>query len=121
MLLSNDNPFKKIVRSVVVNMSPTLYFTQLYVRYRHRWPNFKHPKDLSEIVMSEIINGKIDEFAPYVDKVKVREYIEAWGLGKLSSKALWGLGKCGRYQLRYTSRQICVKNQSWLWWTYVLS
>ena len=90
MLLSNNNPFKKIVRSAVVNMSPTLYFTQLYVRYRRRWPNFKHPKDLSEIVMSEIINGKIDEFAPYVDKVKVREYIEAWGLGNYLPK-LYGV------------------------------
>lgn len=90
MLLSNNNPFKKIVRSVVVNMSPTLYFTQLYIRYRHRWPNFKHPKDLSEIVMSEIISGKIDEFAPYVDKVKVREYIEAWGLGDYLPK-LYGI------------------------------
>lgn len=90
MLLSNNNPLKKIVRSAVVNMSPTLYFTQLYVRYRHRWPNFKHPKDLSEIVMSEIISGKIDEFAPYVDKVKVREYIEAWGLGNYLPK-LYGV------------------------------
>lgn len=90
MVLSNNNPLKKIVRSVVVNMSPTLYFTQLYVRYRHRWPNFKHPKDLSEIVMSEIISGKIDEFAPYVDKIKVREYIEAWGLDNYLPK-LYGV------------------------------
>lgn len=86
MILSNNNPLKKIVRYLVVNLSPTLYFTQLYVRNRHRWPNFNHPKDLSEIVMSEIINGKINDYVHYVDKVKVRKYIEEWGLGKYLPK-----------------------------------
>lgn len=90
MLLSNKNPLKRAVRYLAVNLSPTFYFTQLYVRYRHRWPNFKHPKDLSEIVMGEIITGKINEYAPYVDKVKVRDYIEEWGLGAYLPK-LYGV------------------------------
>lgn len=79
MILSNESKLKAVVRWLAVNMSPTFYFTQLYVRYRHRWPDFKHPKDLSEIVMSEIISGKIKDYAPYVDKVKVRDYIKSKG------------------------------------------
>lgn len=90
MLLSNKKTFKEAVQYMAVNLSPTLYFTQLYLRYRYRWPNFKHPKDLSEIVMSEIISGKINEYAPYVDKVKVRDYIEEWGLGMYLPK-LYGV------------------------------
>lgn len=90
MLLSNQNPLKRGIRYLTVNLSPALYFTQLYLRYRHRWPNFKHPKDLSEIVMSEIISGEINKYAPYVDKVKVRDYIEEWGLGTYLPK-LYGV------------------------------
>lgn len=86
MILSNKNKLKAAVRWLAVNVSPTFYFTQLYVRYRHRWPNFKHPKDLSEIVMSEIISGKIKDYAQYVDKIKVRDYIESKGLGRYLPK-----------------------------------
>lgn len=65
---------------------PYLYLTQLYIKKRHRIPNFKNPKDLSEIVMSEALYNNLGQYAPYADKVKVREYIEEWGLGEYLPK-----------------------------------
>lgn len=76
---------KGIVRTVVASC-PRLYITQLYIKKRHRYPNFNNPQDLSEIVFSEILNHEIETYAPYADKVYVRKYIEEWGLGKYLPK-----------------------------------
>ena len=58
-----------------------LMYTIRYVHNRHRWPNFANPKDLSEILISRILQKEFEKYAQFVDKVKVREYVEKRGLG----------------------------------------
>lgn len=81
---------KERLKNGVIAVAPNLYFYQLYIRYRHRWPHFDHPKDLSEIVLSDVIHHRIEQYAPYADKVEVRKYIEEWGLGQYLPK-LYGV------------------------------
>lgn len=81
---------KEQLKNGVIAVAPNLYFYQLYLRYRHRWPHFDNPKDLSEIVMSDVMNHRIEQYAPYADKVEVRKYIEEWGLGEYLPK-LYGV------------------------------
>ena len=81
---------KEILKNTLIGIAPNSYFYLLYLRYRHRWPDFKHPKDLSEIVMSDVMYHRIEQYAPYTDKVGVRKYIEDWGLGECLPK-LYGV------------------------------
>lgn len=81
--------FKGLIRSIV-SKSPRLYVTQLYLKKWHKLPNFKNPTDLSEILFSEVLNHELGKYAPYADKVEVRQYIEQWGLGEYLPK-LYGV------------------------------
>lgn len=54
-----------------------------YVHNRHRLPNFKHPKDLSEIWIKRVLDGKINELAYLADKYAVREYVINKGLEQI--------------------------------------
>lgn len=51
-----------------------------YYHNRKRWPDFDHPKNLSEILISRILSNYFDRYACYVDKVMVRAYIKEKGL-----------------------------------------
>lgn len=51
-----------------------------YYSNRHRLPNFKHPKNLSERILSSMLSKDFLKFADYADKVKVRNYVKAKGL-----------------------------------------
>lgn len=51
-----------------------------YYHNRHHWPNFKHPKDLSERILSSMLSPDFVKYADYADKVKVREYVREKGL-----------------------------------------
>lgn len=53
-----------------------------YYSHRHRLPNLKEPKDLSERLLSAMLSKDFIKFANYADKVKVRDYIKEKGLGK---------------------------------------
>ena len=57
-----------------------------YYSHRHRFPNFKHPKDLSERILSAMLKKEFLQNADYADKVKVREYIVQKGLGNILLK-----------------------------------
>lgn len=56
-------------------------YTIRYVHNRHRWPHFNKPRDLSEILISRILQKDFVKYAQFVDKVKVREYVQKRGLG----------------------------------------
>lgn len=58
---------------------PKLCSKIIYFKHRGKWPNFKDPKGLSEIILSQILTGEINNYSDYVDKVKVRTYIEKLG------------------------------------------
>jgi len=54
-----------------------------YYRLRHRLPNFRHPKDLSERLLAQMHKKEWLKFADYADKWKVRDYIKSKGMGDL--------------------------------------
>ena len=66
-------------------------YTLRYYSNRHRLPNFKHPKDLSERILSSMLSKDFLKYADYADKVKVREYVKAKGLEHilLEQYAVW--------------------------------
>lgn len=51
-----------------------------YYKLRGHLPNFSHPKDLSEHILSAMNKKSFEKYAYYADKVKVREYIASKGL-----------------------------------------
>lgn len=55
-------------------------FTLRYYSNRHRLPNFKNPKDLSERILASMMSKEFLKYADYADKVKVRDYIKKKGL-----------------------------------------
>lgn len=86
--------FKRFFQNTIWRMSPSLSCALSYIHNRHRIPNFKKPRDLSEIVFNMIITGENKRFVPYVDKIAVRQYIEGWGLGNYLPK-LYGVWEKG--------------------------
>lgn len=75
-------------------LSPRLSFSLSYYRHRHKWPNLKNPRNLSEIIGAQMVSGEINKYSDYTDKVKVRDYIAEWGLGEYLPAMLckWGGG-----------------------------
>ena len=51
-----------------------------YFHQRGRFPNLKNPRDLSEKIMASMLSPSFARYAPYADKVKVRDYIRERGL-----------------------------------------
>ena len=51
-----------------------------YLHNRKHLPNFSHPKDITEYMLSTMLNPAFDQYAKYADKVRVREYIKECGL-----------------------------------------
>lgn len=52
-----------------------------YFHNRGHWPNLTNPQDLSEILISRILNDDFEKYARYADKIEVRNYIKEKGLG----------------------------------------
>lgn len=68
---------KKLTKYVGA-ISPNLLFHLSYLHNHYRWPNLRNPKDLAEVIGRQCINGEINEFSVYADKIAVRQYIEKW-------------------------------------------
>lgn len=54
-----------------------------YYLVRGRWPNFRHPSDISEHILSQMHKKEWLKYADYTDKWKVRDYIRQKGYGHL--------------------------------------
>lgn len=63
-------------------------FIVSYIHNRGRFPNLKHPKDLSEICIKRVLDGKINKLSYLADKYAVREYVESKGLGHILTPLL---------------------------------
>lgn len=72
---------KRALSFILGRMSREFLFTLIYVKHRGNLPDFKNPRDISEIVLSQILSGKILEYADFVDKLKLRNYLTDWGYG----------------------------------------
>lgn len=64
-------------------LSPRLFFTLAYYHNRGKFPNLRHPKDLSELWIKRILDGKINELSYLADKYAVRKYVEDKGQGEI--------------------------------------
>lgn len=69
-------------RSIVLSIAKLMnhcplkwYYALSYIHNRKRIPNFKNPKDLSEIWISYLLSGKVHEHYWLADKYEVRKYI----------------------------------------------
>ncbi len=58
-----------------------------YFHQRRHFPNLKNPKDMSEILISQLFDTQqCVGYAPFVDKLAVRDYVEWRGLGHILLK-----------------------------------
>ncbi len=57
-----------------------LWYYLHYWMTRGRWPNLKHPKDLSERILSSMLSEEFLKYADLADKVKAPEYVKSKGL-----------------------------------------
>lgn len=60
-----------------------LSFILSYLHNRHRFPNLLHPRDLSEIWIKHVLDGKVNELSKLADKYEVRRYVSEKGLGTI--------------------------------------
>lgn len=58
-------------------------FRLRYFRQRLRWPDLDNPKDYSEILISQLLSDEFLKYAEFTDKIKVRDYVTAKGLGHI--------------------------------------
>ena len=84
--MSLKKSIKKVLAQLTCKISKRLYINLSYLHNRGKLPNIKHPTDLSEIIYNEILSGEINKYTPYVDKLKVREFIEEWGYSDILPK-----------------------------------
>lgn len=70
----------KLANIIANVLGQRVNYTIRYYRHRGHLPNFKHPKDLSERILSSMLSKDFLKYADYADKVKVREYVKAKGL-----------------------------------------
>lgn len=60
-----------------------MFFCIAYLHNRGKWPNLRHPRDLSEIWIAHLLSGKVHDNYLLADKYRVREYVEQRGLGNI--------------------------------------
>lgn len=84
----------KLANIIANVLGQRVNYTIRYYRHRGHLPNFKHPKDLSERILSSMLSKDFLKYADYADKVKVREYVKAKGLEGILLKQVWCLGEC---------------------------
>lgn len=62
------------------SISPSLQYRLSYFHNRGRWLHLNHPRDLSEIWIKYLLDGKPHEYYWLADKYRVRKYVEDRGL-----------------------------------------
>ena len=83
---------KKIIITVVELLAKLHILTPLrvaklrYLYIMHKWPHFKHPRDLNEKINYLKFYGDTSKWPMLTDKYAVRKYIESIGLGNILVK-----------------------------------
>lgn len=91
MEIKDQGSVKSKINSVVADFVAKILgqranYILRYYSHRHHLPNFKHPKDLSERILSAMLSKDFLKYADYADKVKVRDYIKKKGFGDILLK-----------------------------------
>lgn len=68
------------VREIVYSINKKLYYQLHYFKVRKHFANFNNPKNLSEYLLAKMIEPEFIRYAPYADKILVREYVASKGL-----------------------------------------
>lgn len=78
----NTLKYKRKVLSLAGRNSSNgkLSFVISYLHNRYRFPNLRNPKDLSEIWIKRVLDGKVNELSYLADKYEVRRYVSEKGL-----------------------------------------
>lgn len=58
-------------------------FVLAYLHHRHKFPNLKHPRNISEIWICKVLSGEVNSYSYLADKYAVRSYVDSKGLGSL--------------------------------------
>jgi len=78
---------KSYLSKVIYNFGGSrINYSLRYFHNRKHFPNFKNPKDLSERLLASMLSPSFKQYAKYVDKVKVRDYIRSKGLENILLK-----------------------------------
>jgi hypothetical protein len=81
------NVFKQLCVIVVLALDRKLLYKLQYFHQKGRFPNLKHPRDISEHILSEMLKPSFaTKYAGYADKIKVRRYIKNKGLEEILLK-----------------------------------
>lgn len=68
-------------------LGPKMNYRLRYFHQRGHFPNLSNPKDMSEILVSQLFNQNVCvNYAPFVDKLAVRDYVKWRGLGNILLK-----------------------------------
>lgn len=68
---------------IISRYSPSIFYIIAYFNHRHSIPNFKNPKNISEIWINKVLSGYFLNLFHLADKYAVRKYVEDKGLGYL--------------------------------------
>lgn len=84
------NVIKRKILRVVGHFSDKAKFSFIisYFHNRHRFPNLKNPKDLSEIWIKRVLDGKVNKLSYLADKYAVRGYVKEKGLESILTPLL---------------------------------
>ena len=74
---------KAFLAYMISKVSPGLFFRLAYLHNRGRLPRLNRPKDISEILISKVLNGSINSYYHLADKYLVRDYISKKGYDEL--------------------------------------
>ncbi len=74
---------KNILSYRISSLSPRLFFAIAYLHNRKHLPNFKHPKDLSEIWIKYVLDKTTMKLYYLADKYEVRKYVASKGLADI--------------------------------------
>ena len=128
-----------LLSRIISKFSQKTYFQIAYFHHRKRLPDLVSPHDLSEIWISHLLAGKVNEYYFLADKYAVRKYVIERGYGetlpllynyythgsqfdlsalpsKFALKANWGatMNLICTDKTKYTQGLICKQIDSWL-------
>lgn len=74
---------KSFVANFIAKLSPSIFFKLAYYNNRKRWPKLNQPKDVSEILIKQVLDGTVNSTYYLADKYQVREFITKKGYESL--------------------------------------
>lgn len=74
---------KSIYKKILFYMPKKIAHTILYIRVKHKMPDWNNPKSYDEMIHWLMVNQYDVSYGRYADKLKVREYVEECGCGNI--------------------------------------